>query len=138
MSRVLLVDDDDSFRTVLRKHVAPYCKYPFVTGDAALALAAAQAGDADCMVLDLMMPDMDGFTLLTLLRDHSVTSTLPVLACSSKMLSSEEQALLLDLRAPFLPKHALDQGSLASGLIEADTWSRQATREAVRVRAGAA
>ena len=76
------------------------------------------------------MPDLDGFTLLTLLRQSPATAALPVLACSSKVLTSIEHTQLTELRAAFLSKDELCPESLLEGLVEAHAWSLMtATRE---------
>src|SRR5690606_3667895 len=121
---LLLVDDDEAFRTALLALVRPYCANPAVAGDARAALAAAHAGAVDSVVLDLIMPDVDGFTFLRLLRDDPATAAIPVLTCSSKALISSELRLLSGLRSPFLSKTELDRETLVRGLVEAWTLSR--------------
>jgi signal transduction histidine kinase/CheY-like chemotaxis protein len=119
LGRILLVDDDESFRTVLAKLVAPYCTAPLPLADPELALEMARAGEADALILDLMMPDLDGLTFLTRAREDAVARALPILVCSSKTLSAAERSVLGELGAAFVPKDALDSAGLARGLLEA-------------------
>lgn len=121
--RLLVVDDDERFRTVLIGYLRMYCPNATAVGDPRAALEAAKAGAADALVLDLMMPDLDGMTLLTRLREHAPTAALPVLACSSRTLTASERRLLSDLRAPFLPKDALSPETLLRGLVEARAFA---------------
>src|SRR5690606_27784100 len=74
--RLLLVDDDERFRTVLLKYVQPICPEAAAIGDPRAALDGA-ADRADALILDLIMPDLDGFTLLAKLRDRAATVLLP-------------------------------------------------------------
>ena len=105
-------------------YLQPLCPNAFATGDPHAALEAANAGQVDSMVLDLMMPELDGLKLLTLLRESAATAALPVLACSSKTLTSTEHRLLAELRAPFLSKDDLGVESLLKGLVDARAFSR--------------
>jgi len=63
---------------------------------------------------------------------------MPVLACSSKSLTSEERALLLEFRTPFLSKDDLDPGSLAKGIIDAYAWGNETQRDEARAGIGGA
>lgn len=119
LGRVLVVDDDEAFHRILTRRLEPYCRQAVATADAAAAVAQARRGDVDCAVLDLMMPDVDGFTLLARLRESDETLRLPVLVCSSKTPTADEWALLQQLGAAFLPKSELEHESLARGLVEA-------------------
>jgi CheY-like chemotaxis protein len=73
----------------------------------------------DCIVLELIMPEMDGLTVLQRLRGDAATAHLPVVVCSSKSLTADEQALLHQLRAPFLSKGALGAREVARALLDA-------------------
>jgi CheY-like chemotaxis protein len=46
------------------------------------------------MILDLMMPDIDGFEVLRLLREHERTLHIPVLILSAKYITKEELTFL--------------------------------------------
>jgi signal transduction histidine kinase/CheY-like chemotaxis protein len=116
---VLIVDDDEAYRTILKKHFAPFCELVHATGDVAAASAALSGGGVDCLVLDLIMPELDGLTLLQRIRADAATAELPIVMCSSKSLSAEEQALLRRLRAPFLAKDALGTSQVARALLNA-------------------
>src|SRR5690606_20581766 len=122
LRRVLIVDDDRTFQQILSRRLEPYCRDCLALADPRQALAAAAGGDFDCAILDLMMPELDGFALLSRLRDDEATERLPVLICSSRTPTAEEWALLQQLGAAFVPKSALEHESLGRGLIEA--WRR--------------
>src|SRR5690606_461563 len=93
-------------------------------------LDVARSGGADSVVLDLKMPHLDGLTFLTLLRENPATGALPVLVCTSKLLTPHEHTQLTELRAPFLSKDELRPESLLKGLTEARAWSLStATRD---------
>ena len=116
---ILVIDDDEAYRTILSRHMAPFCERVEVTGDPRAGMAAARGGDVDCIVLDLIMPEVDGLALLTQMRAEDATAELPVVLCSSKSLSAHEQALARRLHAPFLPKRGLTAERIARALLEA-------------------
>ena len=75
--RVTLVDDDDEFRRVMSGELARrgYAVQPVASGAAALAHAA----EADVIVLDMRLPDMDGIEVLKKLRSADVPAGILVL-----------------------------------------------------------
>ena len=52
-----------------------------------------EANQPQVIVLDVMLPDMDGWELLTSLREHPATRSLPIIICS--VVREEELALAL-------------------------------------------
>lgn len=81
--RVLLVDDEAKLRRLVRANLAS-CGYEVVeAADAESAARLLRDESPDLMILDLMLPGMDGFELCELVRSHS---TVPIL-----MLTAREQ-----------------------------------------------
>jgi CheY-like chemotaxis protein len=82
------------------------------------ALRAAAEKSFDCMVLDLRLPDMNGFEVLEQLRDTPSLSELPVVVFTGKELSPEEDARLRVLARSVVvkgvesPERLLDETSL--------------------------
>lgn len=58
------------------------------------ALYAIQVSIPDAMILDLMMPEVDGFEVLKAIRNQNETSRIPVLILSAKHVSKEELSFL--------------------------------------------
>jgi CheY-like chemotaxis protein len=81
-------------------------------------LAALTAGQYDCMVLDLRLPDMSGFEVLERLRDSQTLADLPVVVFTGKDLSTEEDLRLHSLARSVVvkgvesPERLLDDTSL--------------------------
>ena len=75
--RVLLVDDDDDFRRVMSGELSRrgYAVISVASG----AAAVAHAADADVVVLDLRLPDMDGIEVLAKLCSSDVPARVLVL-----------------------------------------------------------
>src|SRR5258708_6721602 len=75
MAETILVVDDDPVQRRLLEGMATRFGYAVITaegGDAAGAALAAGDARIDCMVLDLVMPDLDGYGVLARMRDAGV------------------------------------------------------------------
>jgi DNA-binding response OmpR family regulator len=76
MIRILLVDDDPHIRSIIQTY-AQAEEWSFVeASDGFEAIKAFEANDFDLLVLDVMMPKLDGWTVLKQLRKDS---TVPVI-----------------------------------------------------------
>jgi len=91
---VLVVDDDDTMRAGLRRalHEEGWQVTEAENGRIALAHLAEQRPDV--MVVDLLMPEMDGFELLDALRSNGDWRDIPVLVLTAKDLTDEDRARL--------------------------------------------
>jgi YesN/AraC family two-component response regulator len=89
---IWVVDDDpqalEYFQNLLTHSLADFRVRPILGGAAALPLLADQA--PDLVVLDLMMPEVDGFEVLEHLRRNPKTALTPVIILTGKMLSYED------------------------------------------------
>lgn len=95
--RVLIVDDEDHVRKMLAKFLD---KYDVTTvGSGAEAIETAMESRPDLVITDIKMPDMDGYTLLSKLREFH--PGLPVLAFSG--IAKDEDIQQYDFDG-FLPK----------------------------------
>lgn len=77
--RVLLVEDDPAVRRILALQLESRGFAVRMAADGAEGFRALQEALPDCVVLDLMMPVMDGFELLKRIRSLGRTANLPVL-----------------------------------------------------------
>jgi DNA-binding response OmpR family regulator len=81
MKRVLMVDEDEALRTLVRDRLSD--TYEVVdTGDPKQALAFALEYKPDAILLDLMMPQFNGFELCQSFKSLSYTSLIPIFAMS--------------------------------------------------------
>ncbi|MBI5365768.1 MAG: PAS domain S-box protein, partial [Planctomycetes bacterium] len=88
--RVLLVDDDRGVLRLAQQALeeAGYCPVCVTRGEEGLATVATAAPSA--IVLDLIMPEMDGFEFLSRLRATDAGRRLPVLVWTAKDLAADE------------------------------------------------
>src|SRR6202007_73405 len=82
------------------------------------ALAALREQEIDCVVLDLRLPDMSGFDLLTELRDEAEIADIPVVVFTGRELSPDEDAQLhmmarsVVVKGVESPERLLDEAAL--------------------------
>jgi len=81
---VLVADDDNNLRKILCIFLknARYETVEAANGREALNMAKGQA--PDLILMDIMMPLLDGFTVCKLLKDDPETRRIPVLICTAK------------------------------------------------------
>ena len=77
MFNILVVDDHANIRRLYEYTLEKNGYRPFSAGDGKQALEVLESAHIDLIVLDLMMPEMDGYTLLKTIRDSG--SDIPVL-----------------------------------------------------------
>ncbi|GJL97983.1 MAG: DNA-binding response regulator [Hyphobacterium sp.] len=75
-SHILVVDDDDRIRDLLKKFLSKRKFRVSTAADAAKAQARMRSMDFDLIVLDVMMPGMDGFELTEAVRENRDTPIL--------------------------------------------------------------
>ena len=87
---VLVIDDDEDLRVLARKALtrAGHRVIQAESGEAGLAMAAAE--QPDLILLDLMMPELDGFAVLARLRALEICATIPVIVLTAQ--GDEESA----------------------------------------------
>jgi len=81
--RVLLADDDPDLRGIARKALTRDGHEVTEAGDGAEALRLARENPPDLMVLDLIMPELDGLEVLSIIRSEPATARVPVLLFTS-------------------------------------------------------
>ncbi len=81
MSRILIVDDDSRIREVLRFALTQAGHTVIEASDGKLALEQLAQAPAELVVLDIMMPELDGLDVCRKLRQ---TSSVPILFLSSR------------------------------------------------------
>ncbi len=78
---ILVVDDEQTILRFLKIKLKASGYEVITTSDGAEALKVCAARKPDCMLLDLLMPGMDGFTVLEKLRAFS---EIPVIVLSAR------------------------------------------------------
>lgn len=81
---ILIVDDEPMARTLLRLMLVRAGFNVSEAEDGYDALRKVKQSQPDIILLDVMMPGMDGFTVCETLRNEKDTSNLPVIMLSAK------------------------------------------------------
>ena len=80
---ILAVDDISVNLTLLRSQLR-FSEYDIITASSGqVALDLIQSARPDAVLLDIMMPDMDGFEVLEAIRNNPATEELPVIMLTS-------------------------------------------------------
>jgi len=116
--RVLAVDDDPSALDLLDRILGPagYTMLRAETGEEAVKIA--RTSPPDVLLLDLVMPGMSGFEVVSALQDEPATARIPILIVTSKDLTvAEKEELNGRVEA------VLHKGSLAR--VDILTWLKE-------------
>lgn len=79
--KILIVDDDENIAELIGLYLNKECYDTCIVGDGEAALEATQSYQPNLMLLDIMLPGIDGYEVLRELRK---TSKLPVIMLSAK------------------------------------------------------
>ena len=89
MSCVLIVDDQPANVRVMAEALKGEHELRFAT-NGEKALEMAHAGDVDLILLDVVMPDLDGFEVCRRLKADERTSAIPIIFCTAKEEEEDE------------------------------------------------
>jgi len=149
--RLLLIDDDARLAELLREYLTPQDVALVHAGGGQAGLAALAGGGFDAVLLDVMMPGLDGLAVLRKIRDGG--DRVPVLMLTARG-DEADRVVGLELGAddyvgkPFSPREllarvravlrraqpaAVENERLAAAGISANTGSREVTVDGDRV-----
>jgi CheY-like chemotaxis protein len=95
IARILLVDDEPDIRTIGEMSLGEIGGFEVVTADSgAAAVAAASADPPDLVLLDVMMPELDGPATLRRLREDERLRGVPVVFLTAKTQKEEVERLV--------------------------------------------
>jgi len=115
LERICYVEDDEDIQRIVRMSLERVGKMTVeIVGDPMLAIDAIIGFKPDLVMLDWMMPGMDGPTLFRKLREDPRTKDLPVVFITAKANPAELAELrslgaLGTISKPFAPKDLPDQ-----------------------------
>jgi DNA-binding response OmpR family regulator len=91
---VLLIDDERAYSEVIRDALQSYGIEVRLAHNAMEALESYQEKVPDLILLDVMMPEIDGLTLLKWLREHSEKDKVPIHIVSAKAQEKDRDAAI--------------------------------------------
>ena len=91
--RILVVDDVPENARLLEAVLVPRGYDVVIAHDGLAALDRAQAEELDLILLDVLMPGLDGYAVCSRLREHDDTAVLPVIMVTSSMGQEKTKAI---------------------------------------------
>ena len=116
-ARILVVDDDPGLLVLISKMLERVGPKPITSETGHGALAILEREPIDLLILDLMLPDLDGLAVLEHIRDDSRFDLMPILILSAKA-DSDTISQGFDLGAdayltkPYLPNSLVNRVSM--------------------------
>jgi len=90
--RILVIDDDDAIQAVVQFGIRLAVGWDVLTaGSGPTGIATAQAQRPDVILLDVMMPGMDGISTFKALQSDPATKGIPVIFLTAKAQAAERQ-----------------------------------------------
>jgi len=121
--KVLFIDDDDDIREVAALSLESVAGWEVITANSgAQGLARAQEHKPDAILLDVMMPGMDGPSTFRELRSNPATAKIPVLLLTAKVQSSDQRRFA-DLGVEAVLFKPFDPLTLSSQIADVLGWS---------------
>ncbi len=124
--RLLVIDDEEAIQQIIEACLVDLGGWEVLTagsGRDGIALAQDQVGQApglDGILLDISMPDLDGFETLAQLKSNPTTEPIPVVLLTAKVLTADRQrfealAIAAVIEKPFDPLGLVDQVNQSFG-----------------------
>ena len=101
---VLLIDDEKAYANVIKEAVEALGINVLLAHGAEEALLMFQNRTPDLILLDIMMPGVDGLSLLRWLREHSDNEDVPIHVVSAKSQPKDEKEAIMAGANGFLAK----------------------------------
>jgi CheY-like chemotaxis protein len=122
--RILIIDDEDDIREVAALSLETIAGWDVVTANSGTqGLARAIEQKPDAILLDVMMPGMDGPTTFRELRKNPATARIPVVLLTAKV-QTNDQKRFADLGVEAVLLKPFDPLTLAAQIAEALGWSK--------------
>ncbi|NJC95994.1 MAG: response regulator [Anaerolineae bacterium] len=114
---VLVIDDDPNDLRLIEKILSENSNYKTVLAEGGMkGWEAINAKPPQAIILDIFMPDLDGFTILEKLHEDPNLREIPVLVVSGGGLTNEQQQQLSDFGKRLITKGSLKEDDLIANI----------------------
>ena len=98
MATILVIDDEEINRSLLERRIKKYGYTPITASSAKSGLKILRHNSIDLILLDIMMPDVDGVTLLAQMKKIEAVKNIPVIMLTAQS-EKESVARCMELGA---------------------------------------
>jgi two-component system, OmpR family, alkaline phosphatase synthesis response regulator PhoP len=84
MSKVLVVEDDESTQELIRYILESKGLIVDVANDGGVAIKKVRTSPPDVIVLDIMLPSMDGYQVCKIIKHNAIYKSIPIIMLSAK------------------------------------------------------
>ena len=116
--KILLIEDSRLLRVAIGRMLSKAGYEVLTAGDGQVGLLQAQDSHPDLVLLDMMLPTLEGTSVLRMLKKNPLTKHIPVIVLSG-LSQKNERRLKYDGAAGFLQKSVLDLDGDGAPLIAA-------------------
>jgi CheY-like chemotaxis protein len=121
--QILVIDDEEDIRELLQIALEMSTDWQILTAASGQeGVASALQNQPDAMIIDVMMPDMDGPTTVRQLRQHPTTQTIPVIFLTAQT-QATKQPCYTELGVKAVLSKLIDPMSFADQVAEVLDWS---------------
>ena len=124
MTKILVADDERDIRNLLVDDLSDAGYDVIVAQDGSAAFDKACDESPDIILLDVMMPVMDGFQVLQKLKDNSATRSIPVIMVTAKGQEHDQQKAMTIGAYDYITK-PWDSDEVESKVIRAEATIRK-------------
>jgi CheY-like chemotaxis protein len=116
--KILVIDDEDDIRKLIKTCLEIMGGWQVITASSGSeGLSLSQVNRPDAILLDVMMPDMDGLSTFQKLQSNPITSNIPVILLTAKGRFIEPKFTELGVKGvlnkPFNPLKIAEQVAVA-------------------------
>lgn len=111
--KLLLIDDDPAYRYMVKQLLVKTTLQILEAANGQEGLVLAESEQPTAILLDLEMPEVNGFDVLDRLKRHPITQLIPVIIYSAKPLDAETQMVLAEQSIAIVSKEAVTQAASA-------------------------
>jgi len=90
MKKILIVDDEKDISLMLKKRLTAEGYSVITANDGYTALALAKSQLPDLIILDIIMPGMEGVEVAEKLKEHPLTKSIPVIFLTAILRKTED------------------------------------------------
>ncbi|MGB3787535.1 MAG: response regulator [Phormidesmis sp.] len=121
--RILIIDDEESIQKVVKLSLKMEASWESLTASSgADGIRQAERYQPDAVLLDVMMPDMDGIATFSALEKNPKTQAIPVILLTAKTKSSEKR-LFQEIGVAGVITKPFEPLALASKIAQMLHWS---------------